>query len=395
MVYASMDYSCDTQDPDKAARYDRVRGLLSSARAETAFAEPEMLALGAETLREWAESPPLDSYAHFFERLLRRAPHTRSAEVEALLGALGNPFGTATSAHGVLANTDLEFAPAMDAQGETHDLTQSTVDDLLGSPDRALRGSAYRTYADAHLGVQNTVATLLSAGVKQNVFIARARRYPSALAAALEPEGIPESVFYTLLDTFKANLPTWHRYWRGAQKTAGRRYSRASRHLRAAFRKPAGRHFRAVGGVAGGGARPAGPRVHGRTYARVAVGTLGSTARRTSASVWARFSTGVQGTVPFIMLSYSDDVFGMSTLAHELGHSLHSYLTWRHQPPVYSHYSLFVAEVASNFNQAVLREHLFRTHAQGQRDFELALIEEAMANFTATSSSCRRSRASN
>jgi len=380
MVYASMDYSCDTQDPDKAARYDRARGLLSTARAETAFAEPEMLALGAETLREWAASPPLETYAHFFERLLRRAPHTRSAEVEALLGALGNPFGTATSAHGVLTNTDLEFAPATDAQGEPHDLTQSTVRDLLGSPDRTLRGSAYRTYADAHLGVQNTVATLLSAGIKQNVFMARARRYPSALAAALEPEGIPESVFYTLLDTFKANLPTWHRYWRARKKLLGVDTLKPHDIFAPLSENPPVVTFEQSVTWLEEALAPL-----GQEYTDALVkGSLKERWVDRAPNVGKRmgaFSTGVQGTLPFIMMSYSDDVFGMSTLAHELGHSLHSYLTWRHQPPVYSHYSLFVAEVASNFNQAVLREHLFRTHAQGQRDFELALIEETMANF--------------
>ena len=378
MVYASMDYRCDTQNQDKSARYDRARGLLGRARAETAFAEPEMLALGAETLRAWAESPPLTTYTHFFERLLRSAEHTRSAEVETLLGGLQNPFGTATSAHGVLANTDLEFPPAVAADGTEHDLTQSTVRELLGSPDRALRRSAYRNYADAHLGVQNTVATLLSAGVKQNVFMARARNYPSALAAALEPEAIPESVFYTLLETFKANLPTWHRYWRARKKLLGVDtlephdiFAPLSDHPpKVTFEQSVAWLAEALSPL-------------GREYTDAL--TQGSLKERwvdRAPNIGKRmgaFSTGVQGTEPFIMMSWSSDVFGMSTLAHELGHSLHSHLTWQNQPPIYSHYSLFVAEVASNFNQAVLRDYLFK-QVQG-RDFELALIEEAMANF--------------
>ena len=92
------------------------------------------------------------------------------------------------------------------------------------------------------------------------------------------------------------------------------------------------------------------------------------------------FSSGVQGTHPFIMMSYTDDVFGMSTLAHELGHSMHSYFTWKTQPFVYSHYGMFVAEIASNFNQVMLRDHLFKQFAN-DRDMQIALIEEAMANF--------------
>lgn len=379
-VYAGMDYSCDTLEPDKSARYDRLRSLGGAAGAALAFAEPEMLGNGADTLRAWAKEPPLELYEHFFERLLRSAEHTRSAEVETLLGALSSPFGTATSAHGVLANTDLNFAPAVDSSGLEHDLTQSTLKDLLTSPDRTLRENAYTTYADAHLSVQNTMATILSAGIKQNVFVAEARRYPSALAAALQPEGIPESVFYTLLETFQANLPTWHRYFRARRKLLG--LERLEPHdfsAPLASSSPQITFEQSVTWLAEA-LSPLGPEYTDAL-------TNGSLRERwvdrapNKGKRMGAFSSGVQGTHPFIMMSWSDDVFGMSTLAHELGHSLHSYLTWRTQPAVYSGYSLFVAEVASNFNQAVLRDYLFKTQTDGNRDFELALIEEAMANF--------------
>jgi oligoendopeptidase F len=380
LVYASMDYSCDTQNPDKSARYDRARTLLSRARAQTAFAEPELLALGAETLRAWVAEAPLSTYAHYIERLLRRAPHTRSAEVEELLGAVGGPFATATAAHGVLANTDLAFPPVRDALGTPHDLTQSTIGDLLGSSDRTLRENAYRTYADAHLGVQNTMATTLAAGIKQNVFMADARRYPSALAAALHPEGIPEGVFYTLLDTFRAKLPVWHRYWRARARLLGLEALEPHDIFAPLSQDPPVVPFEQAVAWLGEALGPLGPEY-------VEVMTRGALSQRwvdRAPNVGKRmgaFSSGVQGTHPFIMMSYSDDVFGMSTLAHELGHSLHSYLAWQQQPPVYSDYSLFAAEVASNFNQAVLRDYLFKTQVRGARGFELALIDEAMANF--------------
>ena len=270
-----------------------------------------MLSLGADTLREWVESPALELYAHFFERLLRSAEHTRSAEVETLLGALGNPFGTATSAHGVLANTDLEFPPAVAADGSEHDLTQSTVRELLGSPDRTLRESAYRNYADAHLGVQNTVATLLSAGVKQNTFMARARNYPSALAAALEPEAIPEGVFYTLLDTFEANLPTWHRYWRARKKLLGVDTLEPHDVFAPLSANPPKITFEQSVAWLSEALAPL-----GREYADAL--TQGSLEKRwvdRAPNIGKRmgaFSTGVQGTEPFIMMSWSSDVFGMS-----------------------------------------------------------------------------------
>lgn len=394
-VYAGMDYACNTRDEDAAARYDRVRGLLAQATAAVAFAEPEILALGAERVRRWAAAPPLDLYAHYLERLLDRAEHTRSAEVEALLGALENPFDTATSAHGVLANTDLVFEPVLDADGEAHELTQSSVRTLLGSPDRTLRAGAYRTYAAAHALVQHTMATLLSAGVKQNLFLAEARAYPSALEAALDPEKIPASVFHTLLATFRANLGVWHRYWRARRRLLGLETLEPCD----TFAPLAAPDV---------GPAPVIPFERSVAWLTSALAPLGETytaalERGAFNERWVdravnqgkrmgAFSTGVRGTHPFIMMSYTEDVFGMSTLAHEFGHSLHSYLTWGAQPQVYSRYSLFVAEVASNFNQAVLRAYLFEALARDPealaasvqstpRAFELALIEEAMANF--------------
>lgn len=251
---------------------------------------------------------------------------------------------------------------------------------MLTSPDRTLRESAYNTYADAHLAVQNTVATILSAGIKQNVFLAEVRRYPSALAAALQPEGIPESVFYTLLDTFRANLPTWHRYWRARKKLLG--LERLEPHdvsAPLAATSPQITFEQSVGWLAEALA-PLGSE-YTEALRRGSLEQRWVDRAPNRGKRMGAFSSGVQGTHPFIMMSWSDDPLGMSTLAHELGHSLHSFLAWRTQPAVYSGYSLFVAEVASNFNQAVLRDYLFRTRTDGDRDFELALIDEAMANF--------------
>lgn len=378
-VYAVMSYSVDTKDESAVAQYDQVRALSARFGAAVAFAEPEMLAIGAGTLRTWIQTEPgLAIYQHVFERLEHRAAHLRSAEVEELLGAVTDPFGTATAAHGVLANTDLAFVPAKDSNGEEHEITQGNINTLLKSPDRALRQSAWEHYADAHLNMQNTMANILSAGVKQNNFMARARRYDSALEASLAPENIPLAVFYNLLETFKAKLPVWHRYWRARREALGYDalhtfdifapvtqnspiipYAQAVRWLTEAL-EPLGQEYVTV-------------------LQRGALDEQWVDRSVNRGKRMGAFSYGVQGTHPFIMMSYADDVFGMSTLAHEFGHSMHSYFTWQTQPPPYSRYSLFVAEVASNFNQAVLRDYLFRQNTD--RDFRLALIDEAMSNF--------------
>jgi oligoendopeptidase F len=278
----------------------------------------------------------------------------------------------------VLANTDLDFAPARGAGGREAEITQGTIRALLKSTDRELRESAWTNYADAHLKFKNTMAATLASGIKGNNLLARARRYPSALEASLAAENIPVEVFHNLIDTFKANLPTWHKYWRVRRRALGLgalheydlvaplteespvvSYEQAVDWLVEAMR-PLGEDYLAI--------------LRRGALEEGWVDRAVNRGKRMGA-----FSSGVKGTHPFIMMSYTDDIFAMSTLAHEFGHSLHSFLSWRHQPRVYSRYSLFVAEVASNFNQAMLRAHLF--DRDQDRDFQISLIEEAMANF--------------
>ncbi|HEX7023046.1 MAG TPA: oligoendopeptidase F [Trueperaceae bacterium] len=378
-VYAGMAYSVDTTDAAAVERMDRVRGLASRLAARTAFAQPEILAQGHETLQGWlAEEPRLATYRHSFERLQRTAGHTRSAEVETLLGALRRPFSTATSVHGVLANTDMRFPAARQADGEEAEISQGNIRKLLASPDRSLRQSAWENYADAHLALQNTMAQALSAGIQQNVFLAETRGYASALEAALQPEGIPLGVFSTLLDTFQANLPTWHRYWRARRQALGvRQLHPYDVFAPLTSNAPEVSYEQAVTWL-GEALAPLGPD-YVETLRRGALQERWVDRSVNRGKRMGAFSSGVQGTHPFIMMSYTGDVFSMSTLAHELGHSLHSYLAWHNQPHVYSDYSLFVAEVASNFHQAMLRSWLFEQ--MQDHDFQIALIEEAMANF--------------
>ena len=377
-VYAGMAYNTNSLDAAAAARNDSIRSLSAKVGEAFAFAEPELLGLSKEKVGEWLNTPALAPYQHYFERLWHEAEHVRSAEVEALLGSLGDPFGTATSAHGVLANTDLPFKDALDADGDAHEITQGTIRQFLFSPDRVLRRNAYNIYADAHLMTKTTMATILSAGIKQNVFLARARRYDSALHAAVKPENLPLSVFHSLIDTFKANLPTWHRYWRAKRKRLGVEQLYPYDTFAPMTDKSPEITFEQSVDWLSEALEPLGDEY-------VETMRKGSLEQRwvdrsvNKGKRMGAFSSGVQGTYPFIMMSYTDDVLGMSTLAHELGHSLHSHFTWQTQPQVYTRYSMFVAEVASNFNQAVLRDYLFKK--EDDPDFQIALIEEAMANF--------------
>ncbi|MBI1801712.1 MAG: oligoendopeptidase F [Chloroflexi bacterium] len=380
-VYASMAYAVDTTNQSAVSRNDRARGVGARAMAAMSFAEPEMLAIGFETLRRWTqEEPRLAIFGHYFDRLQKRQAHIRSAEVEELLSQVMDPFRTAVAAHGVLADADLQFRPAASGEGsgETLEVAQGTINALLGSPDRAVRRSAWEAYADAHLSVKNTMAGLMAAGIKQDVLMARARRYGSSLEASVAANHIPVEVFHNLIKTFRANLPTWHRYWRIRRRALGyerlRVYDTRAQLTASKPRVPFAQSVEWISqGMAPLGADYVSVMRDGVLEQRW-VDIYPNKGKRMGA-----FSTGAPGTHPFIFMSYHDDLLSMSTLAHELGHSMHSYYSRQTQPFVYARYGLFVAEVASNFNQALVRAHLLR--ANDDPEFQIAVIEEAMSNF--------------
>jgi len=378
-VYAGMCHCVDTADEVATAREDRARALGGRAAATCAFAEPELLALGVSTLAGYlAEEPRLASHAHAFDRLERSRAHLRSAEVEEVLGGLGDPFDTAASTHGVLADADLRFAPARGADGTGREVAQGTIWGLMADADREVRRTAYESYADGHLAVRHTMANCIATGVKQHVLLARTRRYGSALEAALGPNHIPTAVFHNLIAAFRRHLPTWHRYWRMRRTALG--YDRLYEYdIKAPLTRsaPAVPYAEAVAWIAAGMA-PLGA-AYVETLRRGATAARWVDARANRGKRAGAFSSGAPGTPPYILMSYTDDLYGLSTLAHELGHSLHTLYAGRAQPYVYSDYSIFVAEVASNFNQALVREHLLRRHPE--RDFQVAALEEAMSNF--------------
>lgn len=378
-LYASMLHDVDTAAPGATARRDKAVALHTRALSAMAFAEPEILEIGFDQLRSWQdEQPDLVIYAHYFEELEERAAHVRSAEVEELLGMVNEPFSSATRIHGTFADADLRFQAAQTSSGTAVDVAQGNLGALLTSADRELRRTAWEHYADAFLANKNTLAGFLATGVKQHVFVARARRYGSSLETALAPHRIPVEVFHNLVNTFRKHLPTWHHYWALRRRALG--YDSLHVYdIKAPLTDtmPDVSFTQAVEWISAGMA-PLGD-------AYVAVMRRGLTEQRwvdiypNQGKRSGAYSHGVPGTHPFILMSFNNDIFGLSTLAHELGHAMHSYYAWQNQPLVSSGYSLFVAEVASNFNQALVRGHLLQE--SNDRAFQIAVIEEAMSNF--------------
>ncbi len=372
-AYAGMQASVDGQDTVAADRRDRANMLASVYSQATAFDAPELLALDEHMLEGWLTRPELTDYAVMVGRILRTRPHVRSAEVEELLGALGSPFGSARGIHPTLANMDLDFGSVNGVK-----VGHGNIDALSASADREERRAAWEQYADAHLNVKHGMAAALATGVRQNVFTARARCYQGALSAALDATYIPRTVFDTLIETYRANLPTWHRYWAVRARWLGleklREYD-VKAPLSAA--SPAVSYAQAVDWI-GAGMAPLGVEYgeamrHGLTGGRWVDYGLNRHKRQ------GAYSNGVYPVSPFIFMSWNDTLGSMSTLAHEIGHSMHTHFSWKAQPYSQARYTLFAAEVASNFNQAMVRQHLFAT--QPDTEFQVALIEEAMSNF--------------
>jgi oligoendopeptidase F len=378
-VYATMDYSTNMQNQNAAGRFFRARSLLSKVQTALAFSEPEIIAIGEHQVMIWlAENPDLRIYEHYFNKIFSLQDHLKSPEIEGILGQVLDPFRTAATIHSTLSDSDLKFRNAIDMFDKEFEITQSSINALLVHSDRLVRKTAWENYADGYLAVKNSLAGCLAAGVKQNVFIANVRGYSSSLEAALKPNKIPVSVFYNLLDVFNRRLPVWHRYWRLRKKILAYHELHVYDIKAPLAAIPPQLEFEESVDYICNGLMPLGDE-YVTTLRRGVLeeGWVDSFPNRGKRS--GAFSSGSPGTHPYIMMSYNRDIYSLSTLAHELGHSMHSYLSWKNQPFVYGKYSLFVAEVASNFNQAMVRDYLLNTI--DDPNFRIAVLEEAMSNY--------------
>ncbi len=378
-VFAGFSYSVDTTDQSAAALQDRAQSVHGQLGAAAAFIIPELLSIGQERLDQWLhDEPRLKIYGPYVDNLLRIQSHVRSAEVEEVLGMLADPFSGPSNTASMLTNADFKFQPARDAQGNEEEVSEATFWRSLYDQDRSLRKTTWESYMDKHIEFKNTLSSTLATSIKQNVLMSRVRRHTSSLEMSLFASNIPVEVFHNLLETFKSQLPLWHRYFEIRRKALGvdtlEPYDMWAPLTSNRVKIP---YEQAVDWIAEGmlplGKDYVGIMRDGCLEERW-VDVYPNQGKRTGA-----FSWGAPGTHPFIMMAYTDEVFSLSTLAHELGHSMHSYLTWKNQPLVYADYSLFLAEVASNFHQAMVRAHLLKSNPD--RDFQISLIEEAMANF--------------
>ena len=378
-VYAVIAQSVDNADSNAARMYGKLQSLFGQVFATLSFIDPEILQIDSEKLAQWrADEPRLKIYDQYFDNLLRQQKYVRSAEVEEVLGLALDPLGSLYNTMNVMTNSEMKYPNARTNDGKELPVTQGTLEEILASPDREARRTAWEGFRDTHLAFKNTLGSNMIASVKANVFAQRVRHYPSTLEGSLFVNNVPEQVYRNLIATMRKHLPVWHKYWR-VRREALKQNDIQPYDIWAPLTKERAQipFEQAVDWVCNG-LTPL-----GEEYV--------STARRGLLDEgWvdvypnlnksaAQFSSGSKGTHPFIVMLYDDTIFSLSTIAHELGHSMHSYLTFKHQPMVYASYTLFVAEVASNLNQALVRAHLLNTNQDPQ--FRISVLEEAFANF--------------
>ena len=352
-------------DEDTAvARYQDMKGKATSlavaVSAATAYATPELLEIPDETLeRFYRETPGLEKYRVALHNVRRRAAHILTRKEETLLAAAGEMANGPYQVYNLFEGADLKFPDAVDSAGNKHQITTGTFVPTLQKPDRALRESAFNGFYDTWLGMENTAAGLLNAQMKTLQFYSNARNYGSALEASLDGTDVPVSVYDSLLKAVNENLGKLHRYMALRKKLMGvdtlHMYDIYTPLVPDADVKiPYEEAKRLVlDAVAVLGTDYAA--VVERAFSEGWIDVYENVGKRSGA-----YSSGLSKPHPYVLLNHKDTLDSAFTVAHELGHAMHSWLSAKHQPTVYADYVIFVAEVASTVNESLLMRHMLK-----------------------------------
>jgi len=360
-TYARLRRDEDTRDDDGQAMATRAQSLGAEAASATSWLEPALQELDRETIAaSQATEPALETYDHYLEDVLRTKPHTRSPAVEELLADLSEVTGAAGEVYDMLANADMSFPAVEDPDGEAVEITLNNFTSLQRDPDRKFRREVYTAFYDEWETVRNAVGTAYRKSVKADEKLADARDYDSARGAALHGPNIPETVYDTLVETVRDTLDPLHRH-----AELKREHEDADELRMWDLYVPLTETE-----------SPEIPWAQACEWVTAAVSPLGQSYRDRLAdgleSRWVdvfetrgkqsgAYSSGTYDSQPYILMNYQEDVESLFTLAHELGHSMHSELASDAQPYVYADYTIFVAEIASTVNETLLTHHLLET----------------------------------
>ena len=357
--YASLQHTADEGDSAAQDRDGRAMMAYAASESATSFFSPELMSIPDEKINSWMNLPEFADYKIFLQKELHHKPYILSEKEERILSLQAESSETAQNVFSLLTNVDLQFG-SVHVNGEEKPLTQSTFTLYLHNPDRKIREEAYKNFYDSFVKHENTLATLYAGSVNQDIFISRARGYKSSLEAALYGNKVPESVYRNLIDTVHKNLPTLHKYYSLRKKVLGveelrhydvyvplvknveckTSYDEAVEICRKAL-SPLGKSYTDIlcQGLKGGW-----------------VDRYENKGKRSGA-----FSSGAYTGYPYILLNYkSDSIRDLFTMAHEGGHSMHSYYSKTNNPFMCYNYTIFEAEVASTFNEELVFEYLLK-----------------------------------
>lgn len=381
-VYARMRRDEDNSNPVYQALTDRAESLNTRVETALSFIVPEILAIPADVLQRFRQTEPgLALYRFALDELLRFAPHTLSAAEEQIIAHAGEVCQAPAHIFKMINNADLTFPSILDEAGQEVEITHARYLQLMESRDRRVRRDAFTALYGTYRKLSNTLAATLSNSVKKDVFYARVRKYPSALEAALFADNIPPAVYDNLIATVRRNLNAMYRYVDLRRKLLGLDelhmydlYTPVVQNIKWEITYP-----EAVALVQKGLA-PLGASygdIMARGLASGWVDVFENKAKTSGAYSW-----GPYGVHPYVLLNYQDNLNNVFTLAHELGHAMHTYYAYREQPYIYAHYKIFTAEVASTVNESLLMAYLLESETD--RVKKLYLLNYYLEQFRGT-----------
>ena len=381
-TYARMRRDEDNTNAHYQALADRSRALWVRAEEIVSFYNPELLDAGRDKIESLTkDTEGLDLYAHALDELFREQEHMLNEEQEALLAAAGDVASAPGQIYDMLTDADMQFGNITDEEGQEVELTQGRYLRYIRSYNRDVREQTFKTFHAAFEKQRNTIASCYASQVKSDIFYSRARKFSSSLEGTLFHENIPVSVYENLIGAVHENMDLMYRYMDLRKRTLGLpklrmydlhvplvpevnetiEYERATETVTEAL-APLGDDY--IQGVK-----------KGFTSRWTDVY---ETPNKTSGA----YSWGVYGVHPFMLLNYQDTLRDVFTLAHEMGHSMHTYYSFGNQPYLYSGYTLFVAEVASTLNEELLTHYLLQS--TDDKDVKRAVVNHSLEQFRGT-----------
>lgn len=381
-TYAHMRYDQDTTNDNYQAMNQKAESIITEASQHMSYIVPEILEIPEQTIQQFLkEEKGLTLYKQTLDEITRQKKHILSKEEEALLAKVSDPIRSASQTFGMLNNADLTFPVIENEKGEKIELTHGKYLGFMESPDRKVREKAFKAMYETYGQFKNTFASTLGGVLKKDNFYADVRHYDSARQAALDSDKIPESVYDHLIDAIHEKLPLLHRYIELRKKVLNVDelhmydlytplvkdidmtipYEKAKEYVLKGL-KPLGEDY---------------SQVLEEAFNQRWIDVVENKGKRSGA-----YSSGAYGTNPYILLNWQDNLNDLFTLVHELGHSVHSYYTRKNQPFRYGDYSIFVAEVASTTNEALLNEYMIE-NAQTKEE-KMYLLNHFLEGFRGT-----------